>query len=114
MADMLKRSQKQERRQARLLGGTVNAGSGNGDVRKNDVRTPEWSCEFKTTSKSQYPLKESELVLAEKYALLDNREMLFGIQMASGRNWVTVSEETFLTLYAKAYPDADTEAVLPW
>lgn len=111
---MLKRSQKQEKRAASLYGGTVNAGSGNGDVRKNDIRTPDWSGELKTTSKKQYPLKESELTLAEKYALLDGREMLFGIQMASGRNWITVSEETFLSLYHRAYPDADVEAVLPW
>jgi hypothetical protein len=92
----------------------VNAGSGNGDVRKNDVRTPEFSIEYKTTGKKQYPLKEDELILAEKYALLDDREMLFGIQMASGRNWITMSEEAFLTMYAKAYPDADSEAVLSW
>lgn len=114
MADMLKKSQKQEKRKAEILGGTVNAGSGNGWVRKNDVRSPEYSAELKVTSKKQYPLKDSELITAEKYALLDGREMLFGIQMASGRNWVTMSEETFLTLHTKAFPDADPDEVLSW
>lgn len=107
---MLKKSQRQERRGAELLGGTVNAGSGNGWVRKNDVRTPLFSAEYKVTSKKQYPLKDAELITAEKQALVDGREMLFGIQMASGRHWLTMSEETFMTLYALAYPEADE----PW
>jgi hypothetical protein len=111
---MLKKSQKQERQRAELLGGTVNAGSGNGWVRKNDVRSPQYSAELKVTSKKQYPLKEAELITAEKYALLDGREMLFGIQMVGGRNWITMSEETFLTLHAKAFPEVDEDEVLSW
>lgn len=115
MADnMVKRSQKQERRGASLLGGTVNAGSGNGWVRKNDVRTPQYSVEYKVTGKGQYALKEKELTTAEKQALIDGREMLFGIQMASGRNWITMSEETFLMLHALAFPEADPDEVLSW
>jgi hypothetical protein len=111
---MLKKSQRQERRAARLLGGTVNAGSGNGWVRKNDVRTPQYSAEYKITGKSQYPLKDAELITAEKQALIDDREMLFGIQMASGRTWITMSEEHFLSLHALAYPGSEEDAVLPW
>ncbi|MER5754324.1 hypothetical protein [Streptomyces sp. NPDC002088] len=114
MADMLKKSQRQERRGAGLLGGTVNAGSGNGWVRKNDVRTPEYSVEYKVTSKGQYALKEKELITAEKQALLDGREMLFGLQMVGGRNWITMSEETFLTLHTLAFPEADPDEVLSW
>jgi hypothetical protein len=59
-------------------------------------------------------LKDSELQTAEKQALLDGREMLFGIQMESGRNWITMSEELFLTLHTQAFPDADEDEVLPW
>ncbi|MFF1701297.1 hypothetical protein [Streptomyces sp. NPDC058252] len=114
MADMLKKSQKQEKRGAELLGGTVNAGSGNGWVRKNDVRTPEYSVEYKVTGKISYSLKDKELITAEKQALLDGREMLFGTQMASGRNWITMSEETFLMLHTLAFPKADPDEVLPW
>lgn len=114
MADMLKKSQKQERRGAELLGGTVNAGSGNGWVRKNDVRTPDYSIEYKVTSKGSYSLKEKELVTAEKQALIDGREMLFGTQMSGGRNWITMSEETFLALHTLAHPEMDAEEILPW
>jgi hypothetical protein len=114
MADMLKKSQKQERRGAELLGGTVNAGSGNGWVRKNDVRTPDYSIEYKVTSKGSYSLKEKELITAEKQALLDGREMLFGTQMSGGRNWITMSEETFLALHNLAHPEMDAEEILPW
>ncbi len=114
MADMLKKSQKQERRGAQILGGTVNAGSGNGWVRKNDVRTPEYSVEYKVTGKKQYALKEAELTTAERQSLIDGREMLFGIQMESGRNWIVMSEETFLTLHTQAFPEADEDEVLPW
>jgi hypothetical protein len=114
MADMLKKSQKQERRGAELLGGTVNAGSGNGWVRKNDVRTTDYSIEYKVTSKVSYSLKDKELITAEKQALLDGREMLFGTQMASGRNWITMSEETFLALHTLAHPEMDAEEILPW
>jgi hypothetical protein len=102
MTDMLKKSQRQERRGAALHGGTRNAGSGNGWVRKNDVRTPDYSIEYKVTSKKSYSLKDAELIEAEKIALLDGREMLFGIEMVSGRRWIVLSEETFLDLNAKA------------
>jgi hypothetical protein len=34
--------------------------------------------------------------------------------MDSGRNWIVMSEETFLTLNTKAFPDADPDGVLSW
>ncbi|MDP9870425.1 MULTISPECIES: hypothetical protein [Streptosporangium] len=98
----LKDSRQQERRGAALHGGTVNSGSGNGPWRKNDVRTPTTSIEYKVTSAKQYPLKLAELLAAERQALLDNgRSMLFGIQMG-GRNWLVMSEEDYLTLVQEA------------
>lgn len=98
MSDDLKRSQRQERRGARILGGTVNSGSGNGPWRKNDVRTPLFSIEYKTTTKKQFPLKSSDLAKAEENALLDgNRTMLFGIEMA-GRTWMVIDEADFLRI----------------
>lgn len=82
----LRRSQQQEKRVANRLGGTVNSGSGNGWLRKNDVRTPELSVELKYTAKRQYTLKLDDLLKAEEYALLDGREMLFGLEMGD-REW---------------------------
>lgn len=99
--ESLRRSQAQEKRGASAFGGTTNSGSGNGWVRKNDVRTPEYSIEFKTTKSKQYALKVTELLGAEKHALLDGRTMLFGIEMG-GRNWIVLAEEDFLALTGAA------------
>ena len=96
----LRRSQAQEKRAATAFGGTVNSGSGNGVYRKNDVRTPQFSIELKTTTKRQYPLKADELAKAERHALLDGRTMLFGIEMC-GRNWMVLSEEDLLEILGK-------------
>lgn len=96
-----KASLAQEKRGAKVHGGSVNSGSGNGPWRKNDVRTPDESWELKTTTKKQYSLKSSELKLAEEYALKDGRDMRFGIEM-DGRNWVCLSEEDYLVLKEKA------------
>lgn len=93
----LRRSQRQEARGAHHLGGTVNAGSGNGWMRKNDVRTPTYSVEYKTTAAKQFTLKNTELIQAERHAILDGRRMAFGVEMC-GRNWMVISEEDFLEL----------------
>jgi hypothetical protein len=103
-----KASLAQERRAAKLYGGSVNSGSGNGPWRKNDVRTEDESWELKTTSKKQYPLKHDELVQAEKYAMLDGREMRFGIEMC-GRNWIVLSEDDYLALKEKARNGSEAE-----
>lgn len=90
----LRNSRAQEKRGAASFGGRVNSGSGNGWRHKNDVRTPEYSIEFKTTSKGSYSLKIAELLLAERNALADNKVMLFGLELG-GRNWIILSEEDF-------------------
>lgn len=81
MNEHLKRSRKQEKRGAELYGGSVNAGSGNRG-RKNDVRTDDWSIEFKTTKSASYSLKRAELQLAEQHAIREHRRCLFGIDFA--------------------------------
>ncbi len=93
----LRRSQKQEREGARRLGGTVNSGSGNGWKRKNDVRTDEFSVEFKTTAARQYILKADDLLLAYRNALADDRTMLFGIEMRGARVFV-IDQDDFYAL----------------
>lgn len=82
--------------------------SGGGWVRKNDVLTDEYSIEAKTTGKSQYPLKTSELLLAERNALLAGRTMLFVIDM-DGRTWITLAEEDFLILKEQAAHGDETQ-----
>lgn len=99
-AEPLRRSRAQEKRGAKAFGGQVTPGSGNGWRKKNDVQTEKFSIEFKTTSKGSYSLKYSELVAAERNALVDNRTMLFGVELG-GRNWIVISEEDFHELTRK-------------
>jgi len=94
----LKRSRKQEKRGAKEFDGYTNPRSGAGDWHKNDVRNEQLSIEFKTTSKKQYTLKESELLLAEKEALLSGRRMLFVVEI-NGREWAVQPKEDFLDYY---------------
>jgi hypothetical protein len=91
MTEHLKRSQRQERDWAESIGGRTTPGSGNTWSRKNDVRSDRWSIELKTTAKKQFTLRSSELLEAERHALMDGREFAFGIEMA-GRTWVVMEE----------------------
>lgn len=93
-------SRKQEERYAKDYGGRRAPGSGNGTWVKNDVRTDDVSWELKTTSKSQYILKHDDLIKAEKHALIDGREMRFGIEMC-GRDWVVMSKEDYDVLTSR-------------
>jgi hypothetical protein len=101
MNEHLRRSRKQEKRGAKVYGGTVNAGSGN-KGRKNDVRADEWSIEFKTTSAASYSLKRADLLLAERHAILEHRRALFGIDFADGKSgtsrYVVLTEDDLVTL----------------
>jgi len=95
----LKKSQRQEKATAKRFGGSVNAGSGNGWVRKNDVRTDDISFEMKYTDAKSYSLKAADLRLAERHALLDGREMAFGISFSGERDYVVVPAEYFERLH---------------
>jgi hypothetical protein len=94
--ERLRLSRKQERRGAKVYGGTVNAGSGNQN-RKNDVRCGDISIEFKRTDKLSYSLKREELRIAHKNAMLEGREMVFGVEIVNER-YVVVSEDYFIAL----------------
>lgn len=97
MTALHKASRRQEKRVADLFDGKVTPGSGNQWNRKNDVRSDTHSFEMKYTGKKQYTLKASELELGERNALLDGRDFVFGVEM-NGRNWITISEEDYITL----------------
>lgn len=93
-----KKSLKQENAGAKAFGGSRNVMSGAGWKNKNDVRTPDFSIEYKVTDKKSYALKAKELIEAERHALLDGRTMLFGVRMEDGRDWIVISQEDFLEL----------------
>jgi hypothetical protein len=104
-SDTRKASQRQEKQGAERFGGTVNAGSGNGDLRKNDVRTARESIEFKTTTAASFVLRNEDLAIAWTNAFGDDRRMVFGIEFAGrGRvggtdaRWVVLEEDDYLEM----------------
>lgn len=102
MADV-KDSQRQERRLANKLGGSVNSGSGNGWLRKGDVRTDNELFELKITSAKSYSLKDAELEKNYNQALIDGRIPIFLVEFkSSGNSWVVMSKDDYLTLREEA------------
>jgi len=99
----LKDSQKQERTLARKLGGSVNSGSGNGWVRKGDVRSDNELWELKITSAKSYPLKDAELEKNSTQALIDGRIPIFLVEFkTSGNSWVIMSRDDYFELRERA------------
>lgn len=105
MDEKIRRSRKQERDGAKRYGGTVNSQSGAGDIRKNDVRTPDESIEFKSTLAASYSLKRDDLATAWKYAIMDSRRMIFGIEFAersnvigAPRRYIVMPEDDYLAM----------------
>lgn len=95
----IKDSQKQERSLAKELGGSVNAGSGNGWVRKGDVRAEHELWECKITSAKSYSLKEMDLEKLETQALMDGRIPVFLVEfLKSGGEYVILSKNDYLEM----------------
>jgi hypothetical protein len=75
--------------------------SGAGWLRKNDVQSEDVSVEAKYTDKKSFSLKVDDLLLAEKYALLDDRDLVFAIEFSTaGRTFAVISWEDYLGLKA--------------
>lgn len=103
MAD-IKDSQKQERAFSRMVGGSLNSGSGNGWIRKADIRTEDELFELKITDAKSYSLKDAELQKLSDQALVDGRIPVFMIEFKStGNKWVIMSEDDYLTLREEAH-----------
>jgi hypothetical protein len=107
MDDRMKRSRKQEAEGAKRWGGQVNSGSGNGDKFKSDVRTPDELIEFKGTKAASYKLTYADLAIAYRHALLEDREMVFGIEFFADdlayypgipRRYVVAPEDDYIAL----------------
>ncbi len=98
MDERIKRSRKQERGVAKATGGSVNSGSGNGWMRKNDVRTEHESFELKTTKSRQFTVRLNELQQANRYAILDDRMMVFGIEFGTGDQYFVLSYDDYMML----------------
>lgn len=95
---ILKASRKQEKRSANTYKGSRNSGSGNGWMRKNDVRSEYFLIENKlTTSVKSITLKEVDLRELRQRAILEDRIPVLQFDL-SGRNYVVLVEDDFLEL----------------
>lgn len=98
-----KDSQRQENRLAKELGGSVNSGSGNGWIRKGDVRTEKELWELKITSAKSYSLKDAELQKNINHALIDGRIPIFLVEFKpTGNRYVIMDENDYLELRERA------------
>lgn len=95
---ILKASKKQEQRSAKVYKGSRNAGSGNGWMRKNDVRAEAFLIENKlTTATKSITLKEVDLRELRQRAILEDRVPVLQFDL-SGRSYVVIVEDDFLAL----------------
>ena len=85
----LQRSRAQEKRGARLHGGRVQPGSGNGTTHKGDVRTERALIEYKRTDADSITIKLAWLEKVRREALVIGRTQLFGFELG-GRDYVVM------------------------
>ena len=106
-----KKSARQENRLAQRYGGSVTPGSGNGWIKKNDVRSADLSIEAKYTDKKQFTLKQADLHTAEQHALLDGRDSVLIISF-SGEEWAVIREADYRASREVTYPFTDGDALI--
>lgn len=95
-----KKSQAQEKRTAKKYGGSVNAMSGAGWMRKADVRTDRFMVECKTKmdpNAKSYSVKAKDLRDLTKRARLEGRIPLLQFDLGT-HNYVVLVEDDFLEL----------------
>ena len=97
MDERIKRSRIQERKGAKDVGGKVQPGSGNQWHSKSDIKTDNELIEMKSTLAKQFTLRLNELKQAEKYALLDDRNMVFAVEI-QGHQYAILTWDDYLTL----------------
>lgn len=94
--DVKRKSQKQEKRVAKELGGRVTPASGALWGAKGDVRSEYFLVECKVTSKSSYPLKDTIWDKIAKEALHDNmREPVMCIELNDNEPYALVYKSAF-------------------
>lgn len=95
-----KKSDAQEKRTAKTYGGTLNAMSGAGWMRKADVRTPDFMIENKTrmdVNAKYYSVKSVDLRDLTKRARLEGRTALLQFDLG-GHRYVILNEDDLLEL----------------
>lgn len=92
-----KNSQKHEKRLAKRVNGSVNAGSGAFWSRKGDVRSDKVLIEHKWTGKKSFTLKSDVLEKIVGEAILEGRMPILGIHL-NGKNYTLTLEDDLLEL----------------
>lgn len=87
-------SRKQEKDVAAEHQGEVQPGSGNSWRRPNDVRSPRYSFECKTTEKKSFSLRRDDLDKAEINALSQGRDMIY-VTDIGGKRYYTLRDYTW-------------------
>ncbi len=109
----VKDSQRQERGLAKELGGSVNAGSGNGWVRKGDVRSDKELWECKITSAKSFSLKYDDLRKVFEQAIIDGRIPIFMVEfMKQGESFVVLTKDDYMEM-REAYFGNEAENQFP-
>jgi hypothetical protein len=98
----VKEWQREEKRLARRRQGTINAGSGSGWRRRNDVREGSMLWEQKTTGNRQYTIKEDDWEKLRQHALQDGRTPALHITLGKKKRRLILIEEG-------DFPDAQTD-----
>lgn len=102
----VKDSQRQERALAREVSGSVNAGSGNGWVRKGDVRSDKELWECKITSAKSFSLKYDDLRKVFEQAIMDGRIPIFMVEfMKQGESFVVLTKDDYMEMREKYFGD---------
>jgi hypothetical protein len=102
----VKDSQRQERALAREVLGSVNAGSGNGWVRKGDVRSERELWECKITSAKSFSLKYDDLRKVFEQAIVDGRIPIFMVEfMKQGESFVVLTKDDYMEMREKYFGD---------
>jgi len=100
----VKDSQRQERALALEVSGSVNAGSGNGWVRKGDVRSDRELWECKITSAKSFSLKYEDLRKVFEQAIVDGRIPIFMVEfMKQGESFVVLTKDDYMELREVAF-----------
>lgn len=109
----IKDSQRQERTLAKEVQGSVNAGSGNGWVRKGDVRSEKELWECKVTSAKSFSLKYEDLRKVFEQAIVDGRIPIFLIEfLKQGESFVVLTKDDYMEMRESYFGD-ETENQLP-
>ena len=96
-------SERQEQYVAKILGGRVQPGSGNGKYSKSDVRAGDFLIECKTamTAKQAFSVKKDWLEKLRAEALMNHKSMYtlaFNFGAEAEHNYFVLDEKTFILL----------------